>query len=46
MPKIKTKSGKVIHLPYTKKGKKMAKKYHETKGASKWRFDMTGGRMM
>ena len=26
MPKIKTKSGKVLHFPYTKKGKEAAKK--------------------
>lgn len=52
MPKIK-KNGKVIHLPYTKEGMEMAKEYHESRGKkkfkspqSKWRYDMTGGRMM
>ena len=25
MPKVKTKSGKIIHLPYTKAGRKKAK---------------------
>lgn len=49
MPTIK-KNGKTIHLPYTKKGKEMAKKYHKNKGfkspQSKWRYDMTGGRMV
>jgi hypothetical protein len=35
-----------------KKDKKVAEEYHKTKGKvfktpqSKWRFDMTGGRMM
>ena len=24
MPKVKTSTGKTVHLPYTKKGKKMA----------------------
>lgn len=50
MPKVTTKSGKVIHFPYTEKGKEAAKKatkkYHALKGASKWRYDMTGGRML
>lgn len=26
MPKVKTKSGKTVHLPYTEEGKEMAKK--------------------
>jgi hypothetical protein len=26
--------------------KKSVKKYHALKGASKWRYDMTGGRML
>ena len=42
------------HYSYTKAGKKAAakaKKYHETRGKfkspqSKWRYDMTGGRML
>lgn len=28
-----------------KKKMRMKDKYHKTKGASKWRYDMTGGRM-
>lgn len=32
--------------PKAKKEKEVAKKYHALKGASKWRYDMTGGRMM
>jgi len=31
MPKVKTKSGKVKHYPYTKKGKAAAKKARQGK---------------
>lgn len=45
MPKGKGTYGNKVGRPKKDEQKEKVKKYHALKGASKWRYDMTGGRM-